>query len=175
MRSTLRRLAAPLLAAVLVLSLTTGGVAVAKRLITGADIKNNSVIGKDLKNKSVKGKDLAPTAKGMRAVAAVWADGSGCYLVPGTSRGITSCARVAEGFYNLTLSPGASTKNTYPICSLGSNGGFNTLYQATCSTGYNPADDRQLRVVMSRVPEKALTGPEHFDPVATIPVVVALP
>src|SRR4051794_25459339 len=46
----------------LVLAITTGAGAAAKRLITGGDVKNGSLTGLDIKNGSVNAGDLSSTA-----------------------------------------------------------------------------------------------------------------
>lgn len=142
--------------------------------VTGADIKNGSLTGVDVRAGSLTAANLAPTAKGVRAVATVWSDGTNCFITAATSRGFTACSRGGLGDYTLTVSASVSLANTYPMCSRGSNGGFNTVYQFSCDVGY-PGTARQVRVRFARVDETTTGSPEAFDPSSTVPMVVAIP
>ncbi len=141
--------------------------------LTGTDVKDGYLTGADIKTGSIGSTDLAATAKGARAVAAVWGDGSGCTIITAESRGFTGCTRNGSGDYTLTLSAGVSLANTYPICSRGSNGGFNTIYQFSCDVGLDSAT--AIGVRLTRVNEGATTGTEAYDATATIPVVIVVP
>jgi len=146
---------------------------IANKSLTGTDVKDGYLTGTDIKTGSIGSTDLAATAKGARAVATVWGDGSGCTIVTANSRGFIGCARGGVGDYTLTLNPAVSMANTHPICSRGSNGGFNTLYQFSCDVG--PASATTVRLRLTRVPETATTGPEEYDAPAAIPFVVVIP
>lgn len=141
--------------------------------LTGTDVKDGYLTGTDIKTGSIASTDLAPTAKGARAVAVVWGDGSGCTIVTARSRGFLGCSRDDVGSYYLTLKSGVSLANTYPICSRGSNGGFNTIYQFSCDVG--PFTATKVRLRLTRVPENATTGPEQYDAPEAIPFVVVIP
>lgn len=146
---------------------------IANKSLTGTDVKDGYLTGTDIKTGSIGSTDLAATAKGARAVAVVWGDGSGCSIITANSRGFTGCSRGGVGDYTLTLNPAVSMANTYPICSRGSNGGFNTIYQFSCDVG--PSDATHVRLRLSRVPEDATTGPEEYDAPLAIPFVVVIP
>lgn len=142
-------------------------------VITGADVKDGSLSGADIKSASIPGTDLKSDAKGARAVATVWGDVDGCYIVTATSRGFLGCSRDGVGSYYLTLKPGVSLANTHPICSRSSNGGFNTTYQFSCDVG--PFSATKVRLRLARVPENATTGPEQYEAPEAIPFVVVIP
>lgn len=160
------------LIALLALFVATTGAAYAL-VITGAQIKNGSVTGADIKNHSLGAVDLAATAKGARAVATVWSDGTHCFIIGATSRGFSSCSRGNTGDYELTVAPGVSMAGTYPICSRGSNGGFNSLYQFSCDVGIPSPGHVRLRLI--REDETGTGAPEPTDSTQTIPYVVVLP
>ncbi|MCX6396772.1 MAG: hypothetical protein NTV23_09830 [Propionibacteriales bacterium] len=170
------------LIAVLALVIATSGTAYAI-VITGkqikdgtvgsVDIKNGSLGGVDVKNSSIGAADLAPAAKGARAVASVWSDGTNCFILSATSRGFTACSRGGVGDYTLTVSSSVSLVGTYPICSRGSNGGFNSLFQFSCNVG--PSAARQVRLRLTQVDETTTGSPQPHDAAQTIPAVVVIP
>lgn len=141
--------------------------------LAGADVKDGSLSGFDIKNSTIGSSDLASTAKGARAVAAIWSDGVTCTIIAARSRGFTGCSRGGLGDYTLTKSATVNMNGSYPICSRGSNGGFNTLYQFSCDVGPNTATTVRLR--LTRIPETGTGTPEAYDAAETVPAVVVIP
>lgn len=175
-----------LLVALLALLLVGTSTAVAAALVTSRTIKDDTIRSRDIHDSTIQGRDvkdgslgaadLAATAKGVRAVATVFGDAgtNSCTIIALQSRDFSSCLRLGAGFYTLTLAPGVSTVGTFPMCSMGGNGGLSTIGPTTCDVGYDPGNPRAVRV---RVNQSNLTANTHIgiDSVPTIPVVVALP
>ncbi len=141
--------------------------------LTGTDIRDGYLTGTDIKTGSIGSTDLAATAKGARAVATVWSNGSVCTIITANSRGFAGCSRTGSGDYTLTLKAGVSLANTYPICSRGSNGGFNTIFQFSCDVG--PTSATTIEVKLTQVDETGTAGPAPYDAPSTIPVVIVVP
>lgn len=141
--------------------------------LTGTDVRDGYLTGTDIKTGSIGSTDLAATAKGARAVAVVWGNGSGCTIITAKSRGFLGCSRGGTGDYTLTLNSSVSTANTHPICSRSSNGGFNTTYQFSCDVGLT--DSTHVRLRLGQVDETATAGPVAVDASETIPFVVVIP
>jgi hypothetical protein len=169
------------LVSMLALVVSLSGTAYAAATISGADIINGTVTTSDIKNGTLVKKDLAASLKGTiaqsgaRAVAAVWADGSDCYVIAANSRGFTgACTKVGTGDFTLTLKPSVNTTYTWPICGLGSNGGWNTIYASQCDAQLVGAS--QVSIITTRTDETTTTSPRVlYDPSQTIPVVVVIP
>lgn len=142
--------------------------------VTGADLKTGSVPGTDIKDLSVGLGDLAPSARGARAVAAVWGDASGCTIIADRSRGFTSCVRTAAGSFRVTFAASVVKAGSYPGCSMGDNGGFSTVAISTCTAGWSAADSQAV-VVHSYSLDPEGTAPVLEDPTVNVPLMVFIP
>jgi hypothetical protein len=159
-----RRPSAGTILAVVALFVALGGTAVAKVLITGADVKNHSLTGVDIKkrsltganiaNNSVTGKQVKESSLG-RVPSATNADKLGgkspgafqpatrWVLIAGTTTGATvlaqsggfSATRVSTGFY--VIDTGSSVVGKPLSATINLSGGFGQVDVAPCGGNAN--------------------------------------
>ena len=140
--------------------------------LTGTDIKDSSLAGADIKNGSIGSSDLAATAKGARAIAAVgksFSDAT-CVVVADSARGVSGCTRGGTGDYTVTLTSSAILAGSYPICSIGNNGGSSSSSD-TCSVYKVDATHVRIRTY-AHVGGNPVAASEMSP---TVPVVVVIP
>lgn len=143
--------------------------------LTGRDIKDGSIGSADIHNGSVRPGDLSTTARGARAVAAVWGDTNGCYVIAAQSRGVTGCTRDAAGNYLLTLANYVTKSHTYPMCSMGNNNGFNTIYSPFCLASWDTGEPTKVRLMVGHSDETSTGSPTRYDASSSIPVIITVP